>query len=107
MKNRIEETLREQIEDLKALVRIPSVSRGDPAEPGKPFGKTVYEALQATLQIARKLGLKAWDLDGYCGVVEYGEGEEMIAVLGHLDVVPAGSGWTKPPFGGVIEDGRL
>ena len=38
MKNRIEETLREQIEDLKALVRIPSVSRGDPAEPGKPFG---------------------------------------------------------------------
>ena len=47
MKNWIEETLREQIEDLKTLVRIPSVSRGDPAEPGKPFGKTVYEALQA------------------------------------------------------------
>lgn len=76
MKNWIENTLRDQIEDLKALVRIPSVSRGDPAEPNKPFGKTVYEALQAALQIARKLGLKAWDVDGYCGVVEYGEGEE-------------------------------
>jgi succinyl-diaminopimelate desuccinylase len=26
---------------------------------------------------------------------------------GHSDVVPAGSGWTRDPFGGVIEDGRL
>jgi len=33
MKNRIEQMLPAQIEDLKALVRIPSVSRGDPAEP--------------------------------------------------------------------------
>ena len=26
---------------------------------------------------------------------------------GHLDVVPAGSGWTHPPFGGGITEGRL
>ena len=34
MKHWIEQTLPQQIEDLKTLVRIPSVSRGDPAEPG-------------------------------------------------------------------------
>ena len=107
MKNWIETTLRDQIEDLKAIVRIPSVSRGDPAEPGKPFGKTVYEALQATLAIARKLGLSAWDVDGYCGVVEYGEGEETLGILAHLDVVPEGEGWSVPPYSATEQNGRI
>uniref|UniRef100_UPI003979F124 M20/M25/M40 family metallo-hydrolase n=1 Tax=Salmonella sp. SAL4445 TaxID=3159900 RepID=UPI003979F124 len=26
---------------------------------------------------------------------------------GHFDVVPAGSGWTVDPFGGVVRDGRI
>ena len=107
MKNWIEKTLPDQIEDLKSLVRIPSVSRGDPAEPGKPFGKTVYEALQAALAIARKLGLRAWDIDGYCGVVEYGEGEELLGILAHLDVVPEGEGWSVPPYSATEKDGRI
>ena len=34
-------------------------------------------------------------------------GEEMIAVLGHLDVVPEGEGWSFPPFGGEIQDGKV
>ena len=41
------------------------------------------------------------------GWIEYGEGEEMVAVLGHLDVVPLGQGWTYPPLGGEIHDGVL
>lgn len=107
MKNWIDQTLRTQIEDLKTLVRIPSVSRGTPAEPGKPFGKVVYEALEAALAIARRLGLKAWDVDGYCGVVEYGEGEEMLGILAHLDVVPEGEGWSVPPYSATEKDGRI
>ena len=107
MRNWIETTLRDQIEDLKTLVRIPSVSRGTPAEPGKPFGRTVYEALQAALAIARRLGLKAWDVDGYCGVVEYGEGEEVLGILAHLDVVPEGEGWSVPPYSATEKDGRI
>ena len=107
MKNRIEQMLPQQIEDLKTLVRIPSVSRGDPAEPGKPFGATVYKALEAALEMARKLGLKAWDVDGYCGVVEYGEGEETLGILAHLDVVPEGEGWSVPPYSAEEKDGRI
>ncbi len=30
-----------------------------------------------------------------------------LLILGHTDVVPVGEGWTKDPFGGVIEDGRI
>jgi len=28
-------------------------------------------------------------------------------LVSHMDTVPIGGGWTKPPFGGVIEDGLL
>ena len=31
----------------------------------------------------------------------------MLALNAHGDVVPPGEGWTKPPYGGVIEQGRL
>ena len=31
----------------------------------------------------------------------------MVAVLGHLDVVPEGEGWHHPPYAAEIEDGRL
>jgi succinyl-diaminopimelate desuccinylase len=41
------------------------------------------------------------------GFAEYGEGEEMVAVLGHLDVVPAGEGWSYPPFGAEVHEGRI
>ena len=30
-----------------------------------------------------------------------------MAVIGHLDVVPAGNGWSRDPYGGEIEDGRI
>ena len=26
---------------------------------------------------------------------------------GHLDVVPASDGWTRDPFGGVVDDGKI
>lgn len=31
----------------------------------------------------------------------------MVAVLGHLDVVPEGDGWSFDPFGGEIRDGKV
>lgn len=108
MKAFIQATMDRQIRDLQTLVRIPSVSRGEPAEPGKPFGKTVFSALEAALAIARGLGFtKVWHVDGYAGVVEYGEGDEVLGILAHLDVVPEGQGWTYPPYGAEIHDGRI
>lgn len=34
-------------------------------------------------------------------------GEEMVAVLCHLDVVPEGDGWTVPPYEGRVIDGKI
>lgn len=108
MKDFIRETLDRQVSDLQALVRIPSVSRGEPSEEGKPFGKTVFAALEEALAIARRLGFaKVWHTDGYAGVVEYGKGEEVVGILAHLDVVPEGEGWSYPPYGAEIHNGRI
>lgn len=91
---------------LAALVRIPSVE-GEPEE-GAPFGKEPARCLHEMLALCEKLGFPTENMDDRVGWCEYGEGEEMVAVLGHLDVVPAGDGWTESePFSGEIKNGRI
>ncbi len=96
------------IEDLKKLIKIPSVI-GD-KEPGAPFGKDIDNALDMMLKIAEDLGFKIYkDPDGYYGYSEVGEGDELIGVLGHLDVVPAKDveQWETPPFEPEVREGKL
>ncbi len=73
-----------------------------PAEDGAPFGKGARQALDYFLDLADRMGFETANYDGYAGEVVFGEGEEF-AVLAHLDVVPAGNGWTHEPFGGEID----
>ncbi|WP_296946451.1 M20/M25/M40 family metallo-hydrolase [uncultured Massilia sp.] len=37
----------------------------------------------------------------------YGAGGPTLALNAHGDVVPPGEGWTRPPYGGVVEDGYI
>lgn len=90
------------IEDVLRLVGIESV-RSEGKEL-MPSGEKVNEALIQTLQMGKDYGFKTMNIDGHAGVIEYGEGEEYVAILGHLDVVPFGEGWTKNPRGEVFED---
>lgn len=71
-------------------------------EAGAPFGRGARQALDYFLSLAQSFGFETHDIDGYAGEVIFGEGEEF-AILAHLDVVPAGSGWTHEPFGGEID----
>ena len=96
----------ELIESLAALIRIPSVE-GTP-EDGAPYGREVARCLWETLALCERLGFRTGNMDHRIGWCEYGEGEEMIAVLGHLDVVPAGDGWSEAePFSGEVKNGRI
>lgn len=74
-------------------------------EEGAPFGRKNREVLDWALDLAESFGAKSVNLDGYCGYSDVGEGEEF-GILGHLDVVPIGKGWTKNPLG-EISDGVL
>ena len=100
------EALKEDcISGIQESIRIDSVG-GDP-EPGAPFGPGPKKALDWALELGEKLGLQCKNVDDHAGWVEFGEGEEMVAAVGHLDVVPAGDGWTYPAFGAEIHDGVL
>lgn len=79
-------------------------SQGLP-ESGAPFGKGAADCLEYFLNLASSFGFETKNYDGYAGEVIFGEGEEF-AVLAHLDVVPAGSGWTHEPFGGEVDYGN-
>ena len=102
----IEARQEELIASTAALVRIPSV-KSAPA-PNAPFGEEIRRALDYTLALCRRIGLDAHDVDGYAGYAEIpGAQGEQIGVLTHLDVVPAGDGWSFPPFGAELSQGRM
>ncbi len=102
--NRLNNDLIKSIQD---LVSINSVE-GKPMD-GMPFGKGVDDALRFTLSLGEQLGFRTFYGDGYYGYIEMGEGEELIGILAHLDVVPVEnpSNWIHPPFSGEIEDNKL
>ena len=78
-----------------------------PALPGMPFGKGAADCLCSFLQLARSMGFETNNYGNYIGEAIFGDGAEEFAILAHLDVVPAGEGWTHPPFSGEIADGKL
>lgn len=105
LNNRIEEMRDNIIATTQELIRIKSVESD--AEEGKPFGKGVNKALETTLEIAQNMGFETKNIDRYAGYAEMGEGEEMMGILCHLDVVPEGSNWTYPPYAAEIHDNKI
>ena len=88
------------VKNISEIIKFDS-SQSAPA-PDAPFGLGAKKALDYFLALAERLGFEIKNYDGYAGEVIFGRGEEF-AVLAHLDVVPAGGGWTKQPFGGEID----
>lgn len=96
----------ELIESVRESVRFPSVEAA-PAGEGAPFGAAVRDALEHALKLGESFGFKTTNLDGYAGCIDFGEGDEMLGVIGHLDVVPEGEGWIHPPYAAEIADGKI
>ncbi len=97
----------EMIGVLSQLVSCQSV-QGD-SLPNAPFGQGNRDALDCFLSYGEKFGLKVFDADGYAGHVEYGDGDEVVASLTHLDIVPTGDldKWNSDPYTLVNRDGVL
>lgn len=91
----------QMIESILELVKIDSVETE--AQNDAPFGSGVRKALDTALGISKKLGFKINDLDHYIGYAQYGEGDDYICAIGHVDVVETGEGWKQPPFSGYID----
>ncbi len=95
----------EIISSLKEFIRIPSVKASP--RPGAPFGEDIARALNFVLNLGSRMGFEVKNLDGYAGHVQYGQGEDILGILTHVDVVPEGSGWTHPPFEGRVHNNRI
>lgn len=96
----------EALKTLQSWIRIPSL-RAEATAPNAPFGDEVRRMLDLAMADIEKAGFTARDVDGYACDAEFGEGEDVIGILAHLDVVPEGTGWTQEPYGAAIVDGRL
>ena len=64
-------------------------------------------SLKHILNVANQMGFKTKAVEGYYGIIEFGQGEELIGIVSHLDVVPEGEGWNHPPYGGIIENNKI
>lgn len=95
----------EIIKGIQGCIQIDSV-KGEATEDA-PYGEGPKKALEYALELGKSLGFRTKNVGNRAGWVEIGEGEEMIGVLGHLDVVPLGEGWDYPGFGGVVADGKM
>ena len=90
----------EAVKRISEIVKFDSSQK--PPVKDMPFGEATAECLEYFLNLAKSYGFETKNYDNYAGEVIFGEGEEF-AVLAHLDVVPAGSGWTHDPFGGEVD----
>ena len=104
--NNIDELKDEIVSKASRLIQIPSVYE-ESSNPEKPFGENAYRALTYMLSLGEELGFRTKNVDGYCGYIEFGEGEELVGIIGHLDVVPVSQGWTHDPFAGIVQKGKL
>lgn len=98
-------------EALKGLLRIPSETgcgeEYDEKYGVMPYGRHVFEALKYMLDLCESLGFQTKNCENRIGWAEIGEGEELIGILAHLDVVPAGNDWDYPPYDLTIADGQM
>jgi len=87
------------VADITKLVEIPSYEELEKAAPGAPYGPGPKAALEEALALAERLGMEPHDVDGYIGYADLpGATDTQLGIIGHVDVVPAGPGWTIEPF---------
>ncbi len=98
-------TQRALVDAVRRLVSIRSV-RGD-ATPGMPYGEGPARALAEGLKLCEELGFSTGEVDGYVGTADLNGEETLLHILGHLDVVGEGTGWTSDPYDVVERDGLL
>ena len=105
--NEIEKRKQDLLVDTQNLLKIKSVLDDEHKTDIAPFGIGVKEALDYMLELGAKDGFTVKNVDHVAGHIEMGQGEELLGILCHVDVVPEGDGWSSDPFGAEIRDGKI
>jgi succinyl-diaminopimelate desuccinylase len=96
----------EMIEDVQKLIRIRSVNLRD--TPVEPYGAGCRDVIDAAADICRSYGFSPRKNDYYCCTTTLpGKRPDQIGIFAHLDVVPEGNDWTRPPYEPYVKDGYI
>jgi succinyl-diaminopimelate desuccinylase len=102
----------EEVAFLQDMIRIPTDT---PPGNNAPHADAVAEKVRAYGWTAEKHAVpeqrvRDYGMESITNLIirrPYAAGGPTIALNAHGDVVPPGEGWSKPPYGGVIEDGCI
>lgn len=101
----------DEYEFLKNLIGIESTGASEVKDPGLgtlPYGSAPFSALKFFLDDASASGMRTGVIENRVGWCEFGPADaDLIGIVCHLDVVPAGDGWTTSPFELTLKDGIL
>ena len=98
----------EAIKTLKELVDINSVHDESTATSIHPFGDGVEKALSYVASLGKRLGFNVDRCDNYLTELSYGDGEKILDIYAHCDVVPVNrKNWSFDPFNMVEQDGNF
>ena len=101
----------EEYKFLEGLIGIESTGSSAVNEPGKgtlPYGSAPVSALKFFLDDASNAGMRTGIIENRVGWCEFGPTDaDLIGIVCHLDVVPAGDGWSTSPFELTLKDGIL
>lgn len=95
------------LEDLQTMLRVNSVRDDEHATADAPVGPGPKKALETFLSIAERDGFETKNIDNLAGRVSFGEGDETLGIIVHVDVVPVDDQWETDPFEPVIKDGKI
>lgn len=102
----------EAVAFLRELIRVPTDT---PPGDNAPHAERTAQLLETMGYTVERHPVPAAEVQAY-GLasvtnlivrVRFGVGGPTIALNAHGDVVLPGEGWTRPPYGGVIENGRI
>lgn len=82
--------------DLASLIAIPSVA--SKKEGHYTFGAECAKVLDTAIEMGKKYGFRTENHDYYCASIISGDQKDEVGIVSHLDVVPAGSGWSYEPY---------
>lgn len=97
-RNKVKEYEKDIVKDLKGLLSIESVRNDAESNVDEPVGLGPKKALNYMYKLGERDGFSYKDIENIVGRIEAGKGDDLLGVLCHVDVVPAGAGWDTDPF---------
>lgn len=95
------------LRDMQDILRFQTVSGGSSFEEQQQFSSETEALLNWLESRSQDAGFLFRTHNREVAVVQYSELEKFVALPVHSDVVPAGEGWTHPPFEGTIDENNV